>query len=52
MMHFSNDWWILIQIHQYYTMALKTLFNIVEDQFDFFFFTFISVFYNDVQKGQ
>ena len=40
MMHFSKDLWKSIQIHQYYTMALKTLFNIVEDQFDFFFFYF------------
>ena len=23
MLHFSNDWWIFIQIHQYYTMAFN-----------------------------
>ena len=23
MLHFLNDWWKFIQIHQYYTMALK-----------------------------
>ena len=31
-------------------IILKTLFNIVEEQF--FFWTLMSVLYNDVQKGQ
>ena len=31
---------------------LKTLFNIVEDRFKKKIWTWMSVFYNDVQKGQ
>ena len=30
-LHFLKDWWKSIPIHQNYTMALKTLFNIVEE---------------------
>ena len=32
--------------------CLKTLFNNVEDRFNFFFWTLMSVLYNDVQNGQ